>query len=88
MRLMRHLTLCYRLIFYLVSAPFLITLFKPTLRFIVSGLFLIGAWFCYPSEIFQTVGDLALEFVAALGIIILRFSLLPRKYNPNLNIPA
>ncbi len=82
------LSVDYRLIFYLVSAPFLITLFNPTLRFIVSGLFLIGAWFCYPSGIFQTVGDLALEFVAALGIIILRFSLLPRKCNPNLNRPA
>ena len=73
------LSVDYRLIFYLVSAPFLITLLKSRLRFFVSGWFLIGAWLCWPSGIFQTVGDLTLELVAALQIIILLFSLFSRK---------
>lgn len=67
------LSVDYRLIFYLVSAPFLVTLLKSRLRFFVSGWFLVGAWLCYPSGIFQTIGDLALELVAALQIIILLF---------------
>ena len=79
------LSVDYRLIFYLVSAPFLITLLKSRLRFFVSGWFIIGAWLCYPSGIFQTVGDLTLELVAALQIIILLSFLFSRKSNSNLN---
>jgi len=79
------LSVDYRLIFYLVSAPFLITLLKTGLRLIFSGFFLIGAWFCYPSGIFQTVGDLALELVAAFGIIILFLSLFAGKSDSKLN---
>lgn len=79
------LSVDYRLIFYIVSAPFLITLLKSRLRFFVSIWFLIGAWLCYPSGIFQTVGDLTLELVAALQIIILLSFLFSRKSNSNLN---
>jgi hypothetical protein len=79
------LSVDYRLIFYLVSAPFLITLLKTSLRLIFSGFFLIGAWFCWPSGIFQTVGDLALELVAAIGIIILFLSLFAGKSDSKLN---
>lgn len=79
------LSVDYRLIFYIVSAPFLITLLKSRLRFFVSIWFLIGAWLCYPSGIFQTVGDLTLELVAALQIVILLSFLFSRKSNSNLN---
>jgi len=73
------LSVDYRLIFYLVSAPFLIILLKTWLRFFVSGCFLIGAWLCYPSEIFQTVGDLALEMIAAFQIVLIVFYIVYRK---------
>jgi len=69
------LSVDYRLIFYLVSAPFSIILLKTRLRFFASGCFLIGAWLCYPSEIFQTVGDLALEMIAAFQIVLIVFIL-------------
>jgi len=75
------LSVDYRLIFYLVSAPFLITLLKTRLRFLVSGCFLAGAWLCYPSEIFQTVGDLALEMIAAFQIVLIIFYIVHRKKN-------
>jgi len=61
---------------------------KTNLRLIVSGIFLIGAWFCYPTGIFQTVGDFALELVAAFGIIILFLSLFAGKSGSKLNIIA
>jgi hypothetical protein len=73
------LSVDYKLIFYLVSAPFLIILIKTRLKLIVSAFFLVGAWLCYPSGIFQTLGDLALEFVAAFQIIILLLTLFPKK---------
>lgn len=73
------LSVDYRLIFYLTSAPFLIILIKTRLKLIVAAFFLIGAWLCYPSGIFQTLGDFALEFVAAFQIIILLFTLFPKK---------
>jgi len=65
------LSVDYRLIFYLVSAPFLITLITSRLKFIISGVFLFGAWLCYPSGFFQTFGDFALDLIASLQIIVL-----------------
>jgi len=73
------LSVDYKLIFYIVSAPFLITMLKTSLRFAASGIFLIGVWLCYPSGIFQTVGDFALEIMAAFQIIILFFLFFTRK---------
>ena len=64
------LSVDYRLIFYVVSAPFTIILLKRWHKLFASSLFLISVWFSYPSGIFQTIGDLALEIMVALQIII------------------
>lgn len=69
----------YRLIFYIASAPYLMIVLRNNLRYIVFGIFLIGCWLCYPFGIFQTIGDLALELVAALQLIVTLYALFSRK---------
>jgi hypothetical protein len=73
------LSVDYRLIFYLVSAPMLIPLLKTQIRFVLSGCFLVGAWLCYPSGFFQTIGDLSLELLAAFQMIVVFLYLSLRK---------
>ncbi len=69
----------YRLIFYIASAPYLMIVLRNNLRYIVFVLFTIGCWLCYPFGIFQTVGDLTLELVAALQLIVTLYALFLRK---------
>jgi hypothetical protein len=73
------LSVDYRLIFYLVSAPLLISVLESRLRLFVSLCYLIGAYFCYPFGVFQTVGDFALEIMAAFQLILLFFHIFPKK---------
>jgi hypothetical protein len=75
----------YRLIFYVVSAPFLISILKTKLKYIAFATFIVGCWLSYPSGIFQTIGDLALEIMASL-ILIVTFSTLFARNNYS-NIP-
>ncbi len=73
----------YRLIFCIASAPYLIMVLRTNLRHMVFSLFVIGCWLTYPSGIFQTIGDLALEIVAALQFIITFLVLILRRDNSN-----
>jgi hypothetical protein len=73
------LSVDYRLIFYLVSAPLLISVLESRLRFFVSLCYLIGAYFCYPFGVFQTIGDFALEIMAAFQLILLLFIIFSKK---------
>ena len=75
------LSVDYRLIFYIASAPYLMIVLRNNLRYIVFGIFIIGCWLCYPFGIFQTIGDLALELVAALQLIVTLYTLFLRKNN-------
>lgn len=75
----------YRLIFYIASAPYLMIVLRSSLRYIVFGIFIIGCWLCYPFGIFQTIGDLALELVAALQLIITLYALFLKKNRLNLS---
>ena len=69
----------YRLIFYITSAPYLMIFLRSNLRYIVFGIFIIGCWLCYPFGIFQTIGDFALELVAALQLMVTLYALFLRK---------
>jgi hypothetical protein len=65
------LSVDYRLVFYLASAPILVTLLKSRISYLFSGSFLVGAWFCYPAGLFQPFGDLNLELIAGFQIVVL-----------------
>ncbi len=76
----------YRLIFYIASAPYLMIVLRSNLRYIVFGLFIIGCWLCYPFGVLQTIGDLTLELVAALQLIITLYALFLKKTNSLRNL--
>lgn len=73
------LSVDYRLVFYLASAPILVTLFKSRISYLFSGSFLVGAWLCYPAGLFQTFGDLNLELIAGFQIVVLLMTTLLKK---------
>lgn len=73
------LSVDYRLIFFLVSAPILISLLTSRMRYFLTGFFLISAWFSYPVGIFQTIGDLALEIVSAAQVLSIIMFLISTK---------
>lgn len=73
------LSVDYRLIFYLVSAPILITLLESRIIYLYSVSFIIGAWFCYPVGFFQTFGDLNLEFIASFQLLVLIMNTFAKK---------
>jgi hypothetical protein len=75
------LSVDYRLIFFLVSAPILIELLTNRMRYFLAGFFLISAWLSYPAGILQTIGDLALEIVSATQIIFMIIYLIYAKKN-------
>ena len=75
------LSVDYRLIFFLVSAPILIGLLKSRMRYFLAGFFLISAWLSYPAGILQTIGDLALEIVSAAQILFMIIYLIYAKKN-------
>ena len=77
------LSVDYRLIFYIASAPFLISILRSNLRYFTFGVFIIGCWLSYPSGVFQTIGDLALELVASLLLIVTLLVIFSRKNNAN-----
>jgi hypothetical protein len=75
------LSVDYRLIFLLVSAPILIGLLTSRMRYFLAGFFLISAWLSYPAGILQTIGDLALEIVSAAQILFMIIYLIYAKKN-------
>ena len=75
------LSVDYRLIFFLVSAPILIGLLTSRMRYFLAGFFLISAWLSYPAGILQTIGDLALEIVSAAQILFMIIYLIYAKKN-------
>ena len=69
----------YRLVFCIASTPYLMMVLRSSLRYTVFVLFIIGCWLCYPFGIFQTIGDLALELVTALQLIVTLYALFLKK---------
>lgn len=80
------LSVDYRLIFFIVSAPILIGLLTSRMRYFLSGFFFISAWLSYPAGIFQTLGDLALEIVSAAQILFMIVYLIKAKKSRKLNL--
>jgi len=75
------LSVDYRLIFFIVSAPLLIGMFTSRIRYFLAGSFLISTWFSYPAGFFQTIGDLALEIVSSVQILSIIIYLIHIKKN-------
>ena len=63
------LSVDYRLIFYITSAPYMILFLKSNVRSKFIIVFLISVWLVYPVGVLQTIGDFALEIVTAFQLI-------------------
>lgn len=75
------LSVDYRLIFYIASVGYFLTLMPVNLRIYYSIVFVFSIWLTYPTGNLQTIGDLALEIVAALQIaMILNFMVKNNKF--------
>jgi hypothetical protein len=75
------LSVDYRLVFYITSAPYLMMILTQRARSVFIIIFLISVWFVYPVGIFQTIGDLALQIITAFQLIfILRTLMIGTNY--------
>ena len=63
------LSVDYRLIFYLTSAPLIITYCENKLKIPIAGLYLLSTWLTYASGNFQPIGDFALGIMTSLIFI-------------------
>ena len=74
------LSVDYKLIFVMATAPFLIIHSHRKLQYLVSLLFLVSVWFTYLTGFFQTIGDFALQIYMAIQVI---FVLQTNKLQPH-----
>ncbi len=63
------LSVDYKLIFAMTTAPFLIIHSQRKFRFLVLLLFLFSVWFTYLTGFFQTIGDFTLQIYMAIQIV-------------------
>jgi hypothetical protein len=63
------LSVDYKLIFLMATAPFLMIHSRHKFRFLVSLLFLVSVWFTYPTGFFQTIGDFTLQIYMAIQMV-------------------
>lgn len=75
------LSVDYKLIFAMATAPFLMIHSQYKFRFLVSLLFLVSVWFTYPTGFFQTIGDFTLQIYMAIQIV---FVLHITKFGPQI----